>query len=124
MASKLKDSWMFMRGKMKKLILISFIATLLYGGCLFNYNGEAVVVVQNMGELIVVAQIEYGTSVINPGEEEIFDLTWPGHDEMHINLTTFPAGFPEAGDNLPFYINDGETRTFQVAYYQEDIDNL
>ena len=108
---------------MKKTILITIIAALTLGGCLFNYNGEAVVIVQNMGELIIVAQIEYSYAVINPGEESIFDLTWPGHDDMHINLTHYPSGHPDVGENIPFYISDGETRTFQVAYYYDDIES-
>jgi hypothetical protein len=113
-----------MRGKMKKILPITFmfIFFLMFSGCnIFDYNGKASIILKNIGELIMYAQVESGYSVIEPGEEDTFKLTWPGHDDMLVNLITYPYHHPEVGETQHFYISDGEEKVIQKGYYMEDL---
>lgn len=85
-----------------------------------NYNGEATLVVINLGELTITAKLEYSTIIIYPGEQRTFNLTWPGHDDMHVNLITYPINNPEKGKSESIWIKDGEHRVIEVAYYYEE----
>jgi len=109
---------------MKRIIPAVLLVVLfaLTGGCIFNYNGEATIIVRNIGELAIFARVETGYYVLEVGESGTFELTWPGHDDMNINLTTYPVGRPGVGENQNFDIKDGETRTFDIAYYPEDLE--
>jgi hypothetical protein len=105
---------------MKKIILIISVLVLVLAGSQCNYNGEATLVVINLGELTITAKVEYATNFIYPGERGTFNLTWPGHDDMHINLITYPVNNPEKGESLSLWMEDGETREIEVAYYYEE----
>ncbi|MCK4835884.1 MAG: hypothetical protein KAT17_04570 [Candidatus Aminicenantes bacterium] len=107
---------------MKKIILLSIGLLVILNGCfIFDYNGGAEVIVRNIGELPMFAQIETGYSIIDAGEEDTFTLTWPGHDDMNVNLITYPYQHPEMGENLNFDIEDGETKIIEKGYYIEDL---
>lgn len=107
---------------MKKTIAITLLAFFGFSGCfIFDYNGNATIIVRNIGELTMYAQIESGYSVIPPGEEDTFTLTWPGHDDMNVNLITYPYQHPELGDSMNFDISDGEEKIIQKGYYIEDL---
>lgn len=106
---------------MKKIIPMILLAFLVSNGCfIFDYNGNATIILQNIGEITIYAQLETGYSVIPPGEEDTFTLTWPGHDDQHVNLITYPYQHPELGENQQFYISDGEEKIIQKGYYIED----
>jgi len=107
---------------MKKLILISVLSLFMISGCfIFDYNGNAEVIVRNIGELVMYAQIETGYSIIEPGEEDTFKMSWPGHDDLNVNLITYPYQHPEIGKSDNFEIKDGETKIIEMGYYLEDI---
>jgi hypothetical protein len=94
----------------------------LFSGCfIFDYNSNAVVIIKNVGELVLIVQLETAHSTIYPGEQEIYDLTWPGRDDYHINLTHYPSQHPELGVNDHFWIGDGEEKTFEIGYSNDDL---
>lgn len=107
---------------MKKLLLISVLSVFMISGCfIFDYNGGAEIIIRNIGELVLFAQIETGYSVIEPGEEDTFKLTWPGHDDMNVNLIIYPYQRPDLGNSENFDVKDGETKTLERGFYLDDI---
>jgi len=107
---------------MKKIIIPSILSLLILNSCfLFNYNSEATVIVRNIGELTFRAEMEGTIVPVHPGGEEEFSLTWPGKDDMHINLWTFITGFEDVNKYEHFWIANGETKTFEFAFYLSDI---
>lgn len=110
---------------MKKILWISFIFLFTFSGCfIFDYNSNAVVIVKNVGELSMIVQLETVYSQISPGEYEQYDLTWPGKQEYHINLTHFPFGHPELSTFEDFWIGDGEEKIFERGYYPDDLTEI
>lgn len=107
---------------MKKTTILSITLFVMLSGCfIFDYNGEAEVIVRNIGELEMYARIETGYSIIPAGEEDTFNLTWPGHDDINVNLVTYPSQHPEVGENLNFDVADGETKIIEQGYSISDI---
>jgi len=107
---------------MKKLLLISVLSMFMISGCfIFDYNGNAEVVIRNIGELVLFAQIETGYSIIEPGEEDTFKLSWPGHDTLNVNLITYPYQNPQLGASENFDIKDGDLKILERGFYLSDI---
>jgi hypothetical protein len=107
---------------MKKLLLISLLSVFMISGCfIFDYNGGAEVIIRNIGELVLFAQIETGYSIIEPGEEDTFRLSWPGHDDMNVNLITYPYQNPQIGESENFDLRDGETKILERGYNLSDL---
>lgn len=103
---------------MKKYILyLSIIlAIVAFSSC--NYNGEGTIIVKNTGPLTIMAEVQYSSVRVGPGGETEFKLTWPGHDDMHTNLLTYPTAFRTTmGKSESIWISHKETLTFEVAYY-------
>lgn len=105
---------------MKKIILILSVLVLVLAGSFCNYNGEATLIVVNIGDIIIVATCENAYNYIYPGEEGGFTLTWPGHDDMHVNLITWPIKQPDKGESQSLWIKDGEYRVIEIGYYLDD----
>ncbi len=104
----------------KTVILITLIASLmLFSSC--NYNGKATIIVKNVGPLTIMAIVEYSQMKIFPGGEETFKISWPGHDDTHINLITYPTLYRVSmGESLSIWIKNGETKTYEISYYPPD----
>jgi outer membrane biogenesis lipoprotein LolB len=83
-------------------------------GC--THTSEAKVNVFNKGDLRTYLSISYSSSQINPGQTETFTLTWPGRDEMRVNMLSFPVGQPERSQNLDLKLNDGDDITVNVEF--------
>lgn len=91
-------------------------------GCfIFDYNGNAEVVIRNVGELVLYAQIETGYSIIEAGEEDTFKLSWPGHDTLNVNLIIYPYSHPELGTSENFEIEDGDVKTLERGFSLSDL---
>lgn len=87
-----------------------------------NYNGTGTIIVKNIGPLTIMAELEYSSVRVGPGSETEFKLTWPGHDDMHTNLITYPTAFKATmGDSKSIWISNKETLTFEIAYYPPEV---
>lgn len=109
---------------MKKIIIPSILCLLILNSCfLFEYNGEATVIVKNVGQLGIIADMEGTKATIAPGEEEEFTLTWPGKDDMHINLYAHVTHFEWVNEYKNFWISNGETKTVEFSFYMDDLED-
>lgn len=103
---------------MKRVVLIITVLIVLIILPACKYNGEATVMVKNVGDLTASVQIENAQLVISPGEEEEFTITWPGRDDMNLNLSTYPLAYKETmWENENFWIKNGETKYFEIEFY-------
>lgn len=103
---------------MKKIIFLTVIAIsfLFITSC--NYNGSATVIVKNIGSLTIVARLEYSQLTIPSGGEDTFKVKWPGHDDMHVNLITYPTAYKATmGGSVSIWLKNGETKTVEIEYY-------
>ena len=83
-----------------------------------NYNGSANIIVKNIGSLTIVAQVEYTQITIGPGGENKFKIKWPGHDDMHVNLITYPTAYKNSmGESISIWLKNGEDQTYEIEYY-------
>ena len=100
---------------MKRVVLIitALVVLIILPAC--KYNGEASVIVKNVGNLTASATIENAQLIINPGAEEKFTITWPGRDDMNLNLSTFPLAYKETmWESENFWIKNGETKYIEL----------
>ena len=107
---------------MKKLILILTVlaALVILPSC--SFNGEAVVIVRNIGDLAIEVTIERSKVTLYSGEEEEFKLTWPGKDDMNSNVNYNAIAYRALlWDSINFWIKDGETKVFEIEYYTPEI---
>jgi len=103
---------------MKKLILIlTVLATLvILPSC--SFNGEAIIIVRNIGDLAIEVTIERSKITLYSGEEEEFKLTWPGKGDINSNVSYNAIAYKETlWDSINFWVKDGETKVFEVEYY-------
>jgi hypothetical protein len=108
-----------MREKMRKTFYVLGLLVLFLGLVNCNYNGEASIRITNIGGIATYVSIENAYVVLEPGEYEIFEISWPGHGTMTVNFLSFPIGDPEAGENIVITINDGDEFEYVVEYYPE-----
>ncbi|MEN8223713.1 MAG: hypothetical protein ABFR36_10735 [Acidobacteriota bacterium] len=107
---------------MKKLILVLIVLATLVILPSCKFNGEATVIVRNIGDLSIRVTIERSTVALDPGEEEEFKLTWPGKDDINSNLSYSAIAYQEIlWDSINFWIKDGETKIFELEYYTPEI---
>jgi hypothetical protein len=97
------------------LIFILFFST----GC--NYNGKATIRVTNVGELAVtiIIYIGYDRAIthLEPGEHEVYDFAWPGHEDQEVSYIRYPKG----NDTNQLYdkitVSDGDYLELEVEFY-------
>ncbi len=107
---------------MKRLILVITAITFLIVLPACKYNGEALVVVTNIGDLTINVILERVLVTLEPGEKEEFELSWPGKEDMHINVTTYPLAYKNTmGENNSFWIKNGETKYFEIEFYPPEL---
>jgi len=107
---------------MKKLILVLVILTTLITLPFCNFNGEAKVIVKNIGELTISVTIETAYVTLYPGEQDEFTITWPGKKDTNLNLSYVATAYRELlWDNINFWIKNGETKIYELEYYKPEI---
>jgi hypothetical protein len=104
---------------MKRSILIILLvcAVIFATGC--NYNGKASIKVRNVGTLDITIRVQGTVSTISPGEEELFELEWPGHADQQINYIVYPRNQPEKARTQILILKDGDNLSFDEAFYPE-----
>ncbi len=108
---------------MKRLILLILVITFLMVLPACKYNGEATVIVKNVGDLTAFVELENAEVTLSPGEEEEFIITWPGGgNDMNLNLNIFPLAYRETmAESTNFWIKDGETKYFEIEFYTPEL---
>ena len=108
---------------MKRLILVITAITFLIVLPACKYNGEATVIVKNVGVLTASVKVETAEVQLGPGEEEEFTITWPGSgNDMNINLSVYPLAYRETmWESTNFWIKDGETKYFEIEFYPPEL---
>ena len=107
---------------MKKLILILIVlaALVILPSC--KLNGEATVIVRNIGDLALEVTVERAKVTLRPGEETEFTLTWPGKQDMNSNLSYSAIAYKEIlWDSINFWISNGETQTYELEFYTPEL---
>ena len=98
------------------LIIIASVILILLPAC--NYNGKATIIVKNIGDLTTIVEVESSKIALSPGQQEEFTLTWPGHDDVHTNMVSYPPAFKETmWDSKSIWLKNGETKYFEVEFY-------
>ncbi len=107
---------------MKKLILILIVLATLVILPSCKFNGEATIIVRNIGELAVTVTIERSTVTLYPGGEEEFKLSWPGKDDINTNISYSAIAYKETlWESINVWIKNGETKIFDIEFYTPEI---
>lgn len=102
------------------LIIMTLVVLIILPAC--NYNGEATVIVKNIGDLTIFVQLENSTMILYGGDEEEFTITWPGKDDVHLNLTTYPLAYKETiWDDQNFWVKDGEIKYIEIEFHSPEL---
>ena len=107
---------------MKRLFLVITVLAVLVvlPGC--KFNGEATIIVKNVGELAISVEIERSRVNLAPGEEEQFDLSWPGKQDVNTNVSYYALAYQETlWDSINVWISNGETKIFELEFYTPEI---
>lgn len=103
---------------MKKILFLILGLFLVLSITSCGYNGSATIIVKNVGTLTIVAVVENTPLTIVAGSEETFKIKWPGHNDMHVNLITWPTAYKNTmGGTISIWLKNGETKSFEVEYY-------
>lgn len=106
---------------MKKRILLVFLILIAVFATSCNYNGEATIHVRNIGTLIVTVRVENSYTHLEPGSEDFFDITWPGHGDQRINFHYYPYNHPELSVSQLLTVKDGDYLDFNVEFHPDDL---
>ena len=107
---------------MKRLILVVsvLVALVVLPAC--KFNGEATIIVKNVGELAISVEIEGVRVSLTPGEQEQFDLSWPGNGDINTNISYYALAYRETlWDSINMWISDGDTELIEVEFYPPEI---
>jgi len=88
-----------------------------------NYNGKATIRITNVGELGATIRIYIGIdqafTVLEPGEYEVYEFAWPGHNDQQVTYIRYPKdnNTRQLVENLT--IKDGDNLELFVEFYPE-----
>ena len=107
---------------MKKLFLVLVILIIFVTLPFCSFNGEATVIVKNVGKLTLEVKIDKANSTLFPGMQDEFTITWPGKKDVNLNLSYYAKAYANIlWDSINFWIKDGETRIYELEYYKPEL---
>jgi len=105
---------------MKKLALIFVLTAIVIFSAGCKYNSKATITVNNVGALNITVRIQSTYSHIPSGAQDIFDIEWPGGDQMTVSFVVYPKDQPEKAEQQMLDVNDGDNLTFDIEFYPEN----
>ena len=107
---------------MKRQVLVIMVLMILVILPSCKFNGKATIIVKNIGGLTLSVQIERSTVSLAPGEQEQFDLSWPGKGDINTNISYYAPAYKEKlWDSINVWISNGETKVFELEFYTPEI---